>query len=991
MAAFDRVVMSGGFGVALVCGYSGAGKSAVAAEFLARLGRSQVHVAAGKFDRLDRGVPFGALGEALGAFVARLLTYDSEGWGSRLAAALGANMGLLAALVPELGRLPHETVVQTTGADAENRMLFAIERLIAAISGEGAPLVLFLDDLQWIDPATARLIEHLADRGSPGRVLLLGAYRTNEAPGGRPCAAVLESLFRSGRVIADIALPPLSEADLRRFTADALGAEPLRVQGLAAQLAAPTAGNPLFTVQLLTSLAERGQVAFDAQAGEWRWPGDLGEVGDDDLAGLMMAHFHRLSPGARGDAARFSCPGAAASRATLSLALGCAPEAVDGRMAEAVAAGLVFRRADGFAFMHDQVQEAAFRLVPGSARAALHLEIARALHRGGLATAEAVFACTGQHNRALDLLADREERLAVARLNLAVAAKATAAAGYAAALEHLDRARETLAFCEGEDAARLRFEADLAHAEALTLVGDRLGAERELAALAAEARAPAARARIAWLRVTVATAVGDVARAVDLCLDHLREVGADWSPHPSAADVAAEFEPIRREIVEDRIEARLTLPTLAEGSAATQVDVLTALLPPAFFTDRNLVCLVLCRMANLSAAEGNGAASALGYAYLGMVLGPMFGDYAAGYRFGRVGMELSSRPGLDRFAGRTLMTFAYHVLPYSRPLAVGREPLRRAFDLARAAGDLTYAGFSACTLVSNLLAAGEPLASVERPSPARWTCSRRWIATCRSSGLNWLFDHAETISDRSIDRIAALGGGIAVQHRMAYQGEYFVERYGAKAAEATPPVRKMLDRGVRVSAGTDATRVASYNPWVSLAWLVTGRTVGGLALTPERNRLDRMQALRMWTENVAWFCGDEGRQGRIAPGMIADLIVPDRDYFAVPTREIADLTSDLTMVGGRVVFAKGEFAALDEGGPPPAMPDWSPVNAWGGYAGWKAPGAAQAVARAAAASCGCGAACAVHGHDHAHALGGGVPARDLKAFWGALGCACWAV
>ncbi|RTL64220.1 MAG: amidohydrolase, partial [Hyphomicrobiales bacterium] len=119
-------------------------------------------------------------------------------------------------------------------------------------------------------------------------------------------------------------------------------------------------------------------------------------------------------------------------------------------------------------------------------------------------------------------------------------------------------------------------------------------------------------------------------------------------------------------------------------------------------------------------------------------------------------------------------------------------------------------------------------------------------------GLNWFFDHAETISEQSIDRIAALGGGIAVQHRMAYQGEYFVERYGAGAAEATPPVAKMLAKGAKVSAGTDATRVASYNPWVSLAWLVTGRTVGGMRIYPQHNCLDRETALRMWTENVTW-------------------------------------------------------------------------------------------------------------------------------------------
>lgn len=259
-------------------------------------------------------------------------------------------------------------------------------------------------------------------------------------------------------------------------------------------------------------------------------------------------------------------------------------------------------------------------------------------------------------------------------------------------------------------------------------------------------------------------------------------------------------------------------------------------------------------------------------------------------------------------------------------------------------------------------------------------------------GLNWFFDHAETISDRSIDRIAALGGGIAVQHRMAYQGEYFVERYGAAAAEATPPVARMLDKGIKVSAGTDATRVASYNPWVSLAWLVTGKTVAGLRIYPQRNCLDRETALRMWTENVTWFSNEEGKKGRIEAGQLADLIVPDRDYLACPEADIADTTSLFTVVGGKVVYAAGPFAGHDAP-PPPAMPDWSPVRAYGGYAGWGAQGqgANAPLARAAAQACGCASSCGVHGHAHATAWGSSVPVADLKSFWGALGCACWAV
>src|SRR5262249_60706954 len=155
---------------------------------------------------------------------------------------------------------------------------------------------------------------------------------------------------------------------------------------------------------------------------------------------------------------------------------------------------------------------------------------------------------------------------------------------------------------------------------------------------------------------------------------------------------------------------------------------------------------------------------------------------------------------------------------------------------------------------------------------------------------------------------------------MAYQGEYFVERYGARAAEATPPVAKILASGVRTSAGTDATRVASYNPWVSLAWLVTGRTVGGLQITPNRNCLDRETALRMWTENVTWFSNEAGKKGRIEVGQFADLVVPDHDYFACSEDEIADIAAALTIVGGMEVYGAGDFAAFDETAPPPPPP-----------------------------------------------------------------------
>jgi predicted amidohydrolase YtcJ len=247
-------------------------------------------------------------------------------------------------------------------------------------------------------------------------------------------------------------------------------------------------------------------------------------------------------------------------------------------------------------------------------------------------------------------------------------------------------------------------------------------------------------------------------------------------------------------------------------------------------------------------------------------------------------------------------------------------------------------------------------------------------------GLHWLFDHAETISPRNIERVRALGGGIAIQHRMAFQGEYFVDRYGAAAAATTPPIQRMLEMGVPVGAGTDATRVASFNPWTSLYWLVTGRTIGGLTLYDEENRLAREKALELWTVGSAWFSSEQGRKGAIQVGQLADLAVLSADYFTVPEAEIKALESLLTVVGGRIVHGAGGFADLDP--PPlPVLPDWSPVV--------KTPGHHRPIVHQESGHSQ-GAMCRVHSHAHHHALQSSAPVSDFSGFWGALGCSCFA-
>ena len=196
--------------------------------------------------------------------------------------------------------------------------------------------------------------------------------------------------------------------------------------------------------------------------------------------------------------------------------------------------------------------------------------------------------------------------------------------------------------------------------------------------------------------------------------------------------------------------------------------------------------------------------------------------------------------------------------------------------------------------------------------------------------LRWFIDHAETVTTKNLERIQRLGGGVAIQHRMAYQGEYFIRRYGVEEVKRHPPIREMLKMGLPVGAGTDGTRVASYHPWTCLWWLVTGKTVGGTVLHDDADCLSREEALRLYTSGSAWFSGEDDHKGTLSPGSFADLAALSDDYFAIEPDSIRGLESVLTMVGGKVVYGKDNYSTL---APelPPVSPDWSPVAHYGGY------------------------------------------------------------
>ena len=261
------------------------------------------------------------------------------------------------------------------------------------------------------------------------------------------------------------------------------------------------------------------------------------------------------------------------------------------------------------------------------------------------------------------------------------------------------------------------------------------------------------------------------------------------------------------------------------------------------------------------------------------------------------------------------------------------------------------------------------------------------------AGIPWIFDHAETIDERNIERVKALGGGIAIQSRMAYQGEYFTARYGERATLQTPPVKKMVEMEVPVGGGSDATRVSSYNPWVSMYWLSAGKTVGGLKIYDETSMLSRETALELYTRGSAWFSNEQHKKGDIAVGMFADLAVLNKDYFKVGEEEIKSIESELTIVAGNIVYAKDDFSSFS---PPkiPILPDWSPTNIYNGYYTAGARAAAQSSTQPTHQHTNqihsCSGSCDVHAHQHDAVRQSNLPINNYTAFWGALGCSCFA-
>jgi PAS domain S-box-containing protein len=721
LAAFDRVVTQGTTEFVVVSGYSGIGKSSIVHE-LHKVVPPGGLFASGKFDQYKRDIPYATPAQALQSLVRHLLSMgDAElsRWRDALLEALGPNGQLMVNLIPELALVIGEQppIPDLPPQDQQKRFQLVFRRLLSVFARPEHPLVLFLDDLQWMDAATLELIEHLVTEPEVQHLMLVGAYRDNEVDRSHPLMRTLEAIRKAGGRVQEIVVAPLGPDEIEELIADSLHCEREIARPLAHLVHEKTAGNPFFAVQFLMALAEERLLVFDHGAGAWSWnlPAIHAKGFTDNVANLMAAKLGQLPDVTQEALGQLACLGNAAQIATMTLVSGESEQALHEGLWEAVRTGLVFRLDDAYAFLHDRVQEAAYALIPKSERAATHLRIGRSLSSriAPGEVEEAIFDVVNHLNRGAELITTREEREHVAELNLIAGKRAKSASACSSALKYLNAGAGLLAEDCWERRYDLAFALELHCAECEFVVGDLASTEERLSRLSRRADSLPDAAAVAGLRMDLYTLMIHNDSAVAVCLDYLRRVGIDWSAHPSDEEVWQEYERIWRQLGKRKIEELIDLPLMSDSATRATMDVLTKLMPSAFMSDENLACLMSARMVNLSLEHGNGDASCCGYVWFGMVLGSYFGDYQSGFRFSQLSVDLVNKRGLDAFIARVYMNFV-NGNGWTQPVRSSRAFVQRAFDEANRVGDLVYAGHCCHNLVTLSLASAESLSDVER-------------------------------------------------------------------------------------------------------------------------------------------------------------------------------------------------------------------------------------------------------------------------------------
>ncbi|MEJ7733292.1 MAG: AAA family ATPase [Polyangiaceae bacterium] len=747
LSAFERAAV-GTARLLLVTGYAGVGKSVLVNEIHKALADKSGHFLSGKFDQLSRSVPYAPLVHAFRDLLRHVLAEPDtvrEAQKAKLSTALGANASVLCEMLPELEQLlgPQPPVQPLGPTESQNRFTLVFQNFLRVFATAEHPLVLFLDDLQWSDPGSLKLLQVLLTDPESGYLLVVGAYRDNEVDTGHSLALALEEIKKTGAKVDVITLSPLSSSDVEQLIADALACDRSRSAPIAEHVYQRTQGNPFFVTQALSTLHREGQLRFDVASGAWQWDvaAVVAALSTDDVLDFMIARVERLEPRTRRALQLAACIGHRFRLRTLAAISEQSPGAVAEALWPSLREGLVLpldteyrfvhsRHVGGHAggheggdedgadfdvsyrFLHDRAQQAAYSLIALGDREGAHLRIGRLLKKGG--DEDDLFEVVNHMNLGRARIDSAAERMELAQLNLVAGHRAKGATAYEAAAQYFATGMSLLEDAAWETNYDLCFALYRERAECEYLARRTETAAALFETLLARARTRLERAQIHDLHINLFTTLGHIADAQRIGRTALALFDIHLPEGNDAARLAAfqaELAQVSKNLGARRIE------DLAEGAELVDPEpqiiqtLFGSLFPSSFLTSPLLYGFVIVRHVNLSLLHGQSPASALGYMSYGYLISGVLGQYQDARRFGELALKLN-----DRFANANMRAmlhflfgaFAHFVMPLDGALAHFARGREAGFE----SGDFQYLSYTTYCTFTNRLGRGDSMPSV---------------------------------------------------------------------------------------------------------------------------------------------------------------------------------------------------------------------------------------------------------------------------------------
>ncbi|MEZ2232933.1 AAA family ATPase [Microcoleus sp.] len=733
LEAFDRV-SEGSREIMLVAGFSGIGKTAVVNEVHKPIVRERGYFIKGKFDQFKRDIPFSAWVQAFQNLMRQLLTESPaqvQKWKVKVFEALGENGQVIVDVIPELEHLigKQKKVSELEGTAAKNRFNLLFQNFIRVFATKEHPLVIFLDDLQWADSASLKLIQLLMSETNTRYVLLIGAYRDNEVFPAHPLILTLDEIRKYSATVNQITLAPLDKTSLNRLIANTLSCPPERAISLTELVFAKTQGNPFFATQFLKSLQVDGLISFDvppptpACEGGARggWQCDIAQVRTlaltDDVVEFMAIQLQKLPINTQEVLKLAACIGNQFDLATLAIVHKKSQTETSADLWKALQEGLVIPISEvykffgdsesvevaqasdlsvPYKFLHDRVQQAAYFLIPESQKQSTHLEIGQLLFRNTpeAEREEKIFDIVNQLNMGVELIDSQSERDQLAQLNLIAGRKALTSTAYAAANMYLQTGIELLRANCWQNQYELTLNLYVAAAEAAYLNADFDGMDTLAAQVLQHAQTILERVKIYEIKIAAQTAQSKVLETIAVARDALLQLGIELPTTPDEASIGKALQALAGYLGDRKIEELIDLPVMRNPQTHAAMQLSGMLFPPVFQGMPGLLPLLSSTMVSLSLQFGNAPASTVGYAMHGMVLCAFFQEVETGYGYGQLGLNLLDRLNVRELKSTVLLLFGGWIQHRKEALLATLPTLKDGFTAGMETGDFVDAGYN---------------------------------------------------------------------------------------------------------------------------------------------------------------------------------------------------------------------------------------------------------------------------------------------------------